>query len=63
MELHRQELLQEAASARLARLAGAHQYTLTNRLFYRLGVVLIIIGAGLKQHYTQPARTIQLTNS
>ena len=45
-----QELLKEAEEARLARLATAHQSTLSTRIISGLGDWLISSGLSLKQH-------------
>ena len=49
MEMHRRELLREAAAARLSRLAQANQSTYIDRLFTFLGDRLIASGASLKR--------------
>jgi hypothetical protein len=43
------DFLKEAADARLAKLATAHQSTLTTRLLSRIGDILISSGVGLKE--------------
>ena len=53
MEMHRRELLQEAAAARLSRLAQVDRSTFIDRLYIYLGDSLIAAGASLKR---QPAR-------
>ena len=60
IESHRQELLQEAAAARLARLARINQNTISDRLFLRLGDWLMAAGASLKQQRQQQAAPIHL---